>query len=248
MNGVCWLLVLGIPLLLVQRRLHQEIQLLFYVITRRGEVALALFSLLFFPGVLLHELSHYVAARLLGVHTGRLSLVPRPMKDGRLRLGYVETGQTDLVRDSLIGVAPLLSGGTVVAYAGLVGLGLSDLPVHLATPVQHLWREGMERIYCQPDFWLWFYLTFTVSSTMLPSSTDRRAWLPLGLVLLSLLGAVILAGAGPWLAAHFSQPLDRAIRIIALVFGISLALHVILLVPIWLARWLLSKMRGFRLV
>ena len=54
------------PLLLLQRALHREIQVVFLLITRRPEITVALFSLLFFPGVLLHEGSHYLMAKILG--------------------------------------------------------------------------------------------------------------------------------------------------------------------------------------
>ena len=43
------------PLLFAQRWLHREIQWVFLLLTRSQAVALGLFSLLFFPGVLLHE-------------------------------------------------------------------------------------------------------------------------------------------------------------------------------------------------
>src|SRR5512145_1583640 len=98
------------PLLFAQRWLHRETQLVFLLLTRSARLALGLFSLLFFPGVLLHELSHYLMARLLGVRTGRFSLLPELMPDGKLRLGFVETAETDIVRDALIGAAPLISG------------------------------------------------------------------------------------------------------------------------------------------
>ena len=60
LDGLWWLLLLLGPLLLLQRSLHREIQVLFLVVTRRPDIAIALFSVLFFPGVLLHEGSHYL--------------------------------------------------------------------------------------------------------------------------------------------------------------------------------------------
>ena len=44
------------------------------MITRRPEMAVALFSLLFFPGVLLHETSHYLMAKITGPFFGIFSL------------------------------------------------------------------------------------------------------------------------------------------------------------------------------
>mgnify|MGYP003348511744 CR=1 FL=1 len=78
-----------------------------------------IYNLIFLPGVFLHELSHFLMAKLLGVKTGSFSIIPQSLPDGRLQMGYVETGQTDIVRDSLIGIAPLVTGSLFIAYAGM---------------------------------------------------------------------------------------------------------------------------------
>ena len=66
-DGLIWLLALLAPALFLQRRLHFELQAIFLLITRHENAAIGMFSLLFLPGVLLHELSHFLMARLLGV-------------------------------------------------------------------------------------------------------------------------------------------------------------------------------------
>lgn len=248
LDGVFWLALSLAPLMMLQRGLQREIQLLFLYITRRVDLSITLFSALFFPGVLLHEGSHYVVARLLGVSTGRFSLLPRPVEDGKLQLGYVETSSTDWVRDALIGSAPLISGGLFVAYAGIIRLDLLSLAqtffgqsiqaVHLAL------RSALAR----PDFWLWFYLTLVVSSTMLPSASDRRAWLPMGIILSALLGLSLVFGAGPWMAENLAEPFNRVLKAISSVFGISVAMHLVLLPFIWAARKLLGRALGLEVV
>jgi hypothetical protein len=247
LDGLGWLLLMLGPLLYAQRWLHREIQLVLLVLTRRSNMTLGLFSLLFFPGVLLHEFSHYLTARLVGVKTGRFSLLPSLVEDGKLRLGYVETAQTDLLRDALIGTAPLISGGAAVAYLGITHLGLFPLAGFL---LQFDW-EGFWRVLAvlpdQPDFWLWFYLAFTISSTMLPSASDRRAWLPILLTMLILVVVALLAGAGPWMMENIAPWFNRAMRGAAGVFAISLALHLVLLLPFRLLRGLLMQLTGLRL-
>ncbi len=243
MESLSWLLLLG-PLLVLQRRLHFEAQALLLLLTRRHEIAQALFALLLFPGVLLHEVSHFLVARLLGVRTGRVSLLPQAQEGGRLRLGYVETASTDLLRDGLIGLAPLLAGGLFVAYAGSVHLGLSALWESVAGAPAGAALAALAALPGRPDFWLWFYLTFTVSSTMLPSASDRRAWLPLGLILAAGLGVGWLAGAGPWLAQHAAPLVLDLVRALALVLGITVGLHLVLLPPAWALRVGLSRLTG----
>ncbi|NLG99757.1 MAG: hypothetical protein GX491_20570 [Chloroflexi bacterium] len=236
------------PLLFAQRWLHREIQMVLLLLTRRPLIALGLFSLLFFPGVLLHELSHFAMAWLLRVRTGRFSLLPSLTEDGKLRLGYVETEEADLLREALIGSAPLLTGGAAVAYLGINHLGL--LPAASAL-LQRDWPalwQALAALPSQADFWLWFYLAFTISSTMLPSASDRRAWLPLVLVLLALVGLALFAGAGPWMFDHLAPWLNRAVRSLATVFGISLALHLVMLIPLRLVRGFISGITGLRIV
>jgi hypothetical protein len=90
-DGFVWLLLLLGPLLLLQRKVHFELQAFLLILIRRMDIVSVLFSLLFFPGVFLHELSHYMVARIVGVRTGKFSLLPQNQGNGRLQLGYVET-------------------------------------------------------------------------------------------------------------------------------------------------------------
>lgn len=248
LDGLGWLLLMLGPLLLSQRWLHREIQLVFFLITRRQNVTLILFSLLFFPGVLLHEGSHYLMARILGVRTGGFSLIPSLMPNGKLRLGYVETTASDFLREALIGTAPLITGGAVIAYLGVSKLGLVPLAPFMAQGDWASFWQGLLALPQQPDFWLWFYLAFTVSSTMLPSASDRQAWLPVVLVVLGLLLLALLAGAGPWMIENIAPWLNRAFQALATVFGVSLVLHLVMLLPFRLLRELLLRLTGQRIV
>lgn len=247
-DGLLWLLVLTVPLIYLQRSLHKEIQGVFLLLTRRADIALVLFSLLFLPGVFLHETSHYLMARLLGVKTGRFSLLPRPMDDGHLQLGYVETARTDVIRDSLIGAAPLLAGGISVALTGLWGLDLDTFWSLVVSGQIESLGAAIKTVAARPDFWLWLYLTFVISSTMLPSASDRRAWRFVLLVSGIVLAVVLLAGAGPWLVAHLAPPLNSGLRAVAVVFGISVSVHALILLVVYLLRKLLSKLFKLQVV
>jgi hypothetical protein len=246
--GLLWLLLLLGPLLIFQRWLHWEIQAIFLLITRRPDITVVLFSVLFFPGVLLHEASHWIMARLLGVRTAGFSLLPRPMDGGKLQMGYVKVSRTDWLRDALIGAAPLITGGLIVAYIGLAQLDLHALWDAAVTGGPAAIIAAIPALVEQKDFWLWFYLIVVVSSMMMPSESDRRAWLPLALVVLVLLAISLLAGAGHWMVEHLAWPLDQILRAIAVVFGISVLVHLVLLGPVWLIRRLLSRLLGLEVV
>lgn len=169
-----------VPLVLLQRLLHREIQAVLLLLTRHPQLTVALFSILFFPGVFIHETSHYLMAKLLRVRTRGFSLIPNTLPDGRLQMGYVETEAADIVRDSLIGLSPLIAGSLFVAYAGLNRLHLHTLWDVLRNGQINLFWMGLRLLPTVKDFYLWFYFTFAVSSTMMPSDSDRHSWIPMG--------------------------------------------------------------------
>jgi hypothetical protein len=240
-SNLGWFLVGVIGLAILQRRLHIEIQSVFFLITRRIDLALAIFSILFLPGVILHELSHYFIARLLGVPTGRISIIPQSLPDGRLRMGYVETAATDFFRDALIGAAPLIAGSVFVAYAGLVHLDFASIWQQLSLGDMSSLIPTVSQVTDQPDFWIWFYLIFVVSSTMFPSETDRRAWIPVLLMLGFLFALLLISGAGPRLWENLGSTLMSLIDILSLIFILSAFVHLILLPPLWLLRLSLER-------
>ncbi len=244
LDGLGWLLLTLVPLLFLQRALHREIQAIVLIVTRSPGVAMGSFSLLFFPGVFLHESSHFVMARLLGVHTGGFSLIPQPLPDGRLQLGYVETETSDILRDSLVGAAPLIVGALFVAYASVSRLHLVVLWDTLRTGEWSLFFMGLQALPGLPDFGLWIYLTFVISSTMMPSESDRHAWLPLGVAAGILIGLAVLAGAGPWMLANVAPPLNQFMRGTALVLLVSVVLHFILIIPLLLIHRILTQATG----
>lgn len=248
LGGLLALLVSFFPFLLVQRWLHQELESFFLLITRRPELAIGLFALSFFPGVLLHELGHYLMARLLRVRTAAFSLVPQARADGSVQLGYVSVRKVDKLRDALIGAAPLLTGGLVVAALGSWKLGLAELFPLLAAGDPGSFFAGLASLPELPDFWLWFYLTFVISSSMLPSRSDRQAWLPVMLGLMGVVFVALLAGAGPWMVSRVLPILNRGLGAVALVFGISLVLHLGLIVPLWGVNRLICRMTGMKIV
>jgi len=241
------LVILG-PFIILQRRLHWEIQAIFLLMTRRHDIAIVLFSLLFLPGVFIHEVSHYVMARLLGVRTGRLSIIPRPMEDGRLQLGYLETSRADFLRDALIGLAPLLFGGLFIGYIAIKPLGVPDIWSSFTGRTAEGVLQGIVIAFSKADFWLWFYLAFAISSTMMPSRSDRRGWLPVGLLVLAILLVGITTGAGPWFVQHASSVLERIFLAFLFVLGTGLVVHLILLLPLMFLRTILTRLTGYKVV
>jgi hypothetical protein len=242
--GFLWFLLMLLPLIFLQRLLHREVQAVFLILTGRPGLTMGIFSLIFLPGVFLHELSHFVMAKLLRVPTGRFSLLPQPLPDGRLQLGYVETGRADIVRDSLIGAAPLIAGTIFVAYVSLYQLDMRILWDTLRNGQFGLFWMGVSALPRVQDFSLWFYFTFAVSSTMMPSESDRHAWLDLAISVGVIFGVALLVGAGPWMLSNVAPLVSNFLSSVAVIFGLSAAIHILLIIPFMFLHRVLARATG----
>jgi hypothetical protein len=238
-------------LLLMQRWIHSRLHGVAYLLTGNRNWAVALYAITLFPGVLLHELSHWLAARLLGVRTGSFSLLPKVKRDGSIQLGYVEYYRSQNLgstRESVIGAAPLITGTAVVV---LIGLYIFDLPTFLTTiAAGDLDRLvfALVQLARTADFFVWLYLIFAVSNAMMPSASDRRAW-PAFLTLLALVMAALwLLGLQDILVAGFLGPLAALFGYLGLAFSLTIGVNLVFMAVLALLEQLLAWIKGVRVV
>jgi len=244
LSGLFWFILMLVPLIILQRLLHREIQSVFLILSRDARITMGIFSIIFLPGVFLHELSHFVMAKILRVPTGRFSILPRSLPDGRLQLGYVETSRADIVRDSLIGAAPLIIGTLFVAYVAIYRFEMRVLWDVFRNGQFDLFWIGVRALPNVRDFYVWFYFTFVVSSTMMPSESDRHAWLELVISVGVLFSLTLLFGAGPWMLSNLAPRISNFLGFVAVIFGLSSLVHVLLILPTALIHRLLTQVTG----
>ena len=142
-------------------------------LTRSHTRAIQLLALLFFPGVLIHELGHFLMASLLFVPTGEIEFLPK-VQEGGVKLGSVAIAKTDPFRRLLIGVAPVLGG-----------IGIMLLAVYYLVP---LWPLSWHT-------YVFVYVLFEIGNTMFSSKKDLEGALGLVVFLGFLLGCLFILGA-----------------------------------------------------
>lgn len=237
-------------LLLVQRWIHRHLRGVAFLLTGRQSWAVIAYALILFPGVLLHELSHWLFANLLGVRTGAVSLLPRQQADGSIQLGYVEYyrhRRLDPIRESLIGGAPLITGTVVIL---LIGLRVFDVPA-LSQAVASGEIDGLtsalSEVFSTPDFFLWLYLLFSVSNAMLPSPSDRRAW-PAFIVLLAVIaGALLLLRQQEFLLDGLAGPVATIFGFLGLAFTLAIGVDLVFMFVIYVIETVVSRLKNVEL-
>lgn len=216
-----WLLLALAPLLYLEQWIHRHAQGLGLLLTRDPDLALIVYSLIFLPGIIVHEGSHWLMATILLVRAPKISFWPRRQPNGMLRLGYVETERVDFFRESLIGAAPLIAGCGAILVIGYRRLAVGPIGLALAAGDPGAVFQALGSTLAASDVLIWLYLIFAVSNAMMPSASDRRAW-PLFLALLAAVGAVAYwAGFWPYLAQNLAGPLTAGLRVIASAFTLT---------------------------
>lgn len=239
-----WLLLSLALLIPLERWMHRRLQGLWLLLFNNPDIALILYSLMLLPGVFVHEASHWLMATLLGVRTGHFSVVPERMPNGVLRLGYVETARVDFVREALIGIAPLLAGSAMVVWIGFARLNVGAVGAALANGDLLGFIQIWQAVFQVSDAWLWVYLLFAISNSMLPSASDRRAWPMVATVAVLMGGLVALIGFGPAVLQALAAPVDAALRALAVAFTITVGLNLALLPFLAGLEWLLVRLTG----
>ena len=231
-------------LLIIRRKFTQLLfDVLIRVVKNKRFVGL-IYGFLFLPGVVLHEGSHWLVAKLLRVQTHRFSLVPTWTEQGTLRFGYVEMTKPDHIRASLVGLAPMIFGTVVVLWVALEVLALEVVFGALFLGDLSLAMDHLKGVFELPFVWLWMILLITVSNMMLPSASDRASWVPVAVFLALLLIPVILWQPDVARIEWLNGIVEGSFKSLATAFGITAILDLILFLPLWVIGRVLGVRRA----
>jgi hypothetical protein len=157
-------------LFFLSREVINQLARFFVRITGSTKKTIYIMALIFFPGTFLHEISHFMFALFLLVPVWQVNLIPKINDDGSVILGSVPIGKTDPIRRTLIGIAPVILGISLIFsvwwYANQFGFTSTG------------WLG------------LWIFLTFIASNTMFSSRKDLEGTLEL-LIIIVILGGIL---------------------------------------------------------
>lgn len=241
MSLLVFLIVFALTVLL-QQWLHRHIQGLAFALTGNPGCAVRLLFCLLLPGVLLHETSHYVVAKLLLVRTNGISVGVGRAKKNQVSLGSVNVERSDPVRQSLIGVAPFVVGISAILLVAGWGFGLwPDAGLSLEQMFQRVREYAHDW-----TTWLDLYLIFAVSTAMIPSESDRESWGPV--ITLFGLGVAILSliGWAPRVPPNLVLLARQLLEALTFALGLAAIVNGAVAVALWVLELMVERIGGKR--
>lgn len=170
-------LILGIILAFLKNRIEKTINLTGFLIFGERKAGVYLYFILFFPGIILHEVSHLFMAEILGVPTGEINLFPKVIDKETYQLGITKTAKANPIKEGLIGLAPFITGIAAILFIFHFLLGLPI--INILSPQLFLASLSKLNLADPARLVLSGYLTFAFSNTMFLSDSDRRSWIVL---------------------------------------------------------------------
>lgn len=149
------------------------------------------YSLLFLPGTLIHELAHFLTAAVLMVPTGTITIFPEEMEDNRVRLGSVRVARTDFFRASIIGLAPIIVGSILLLFIYESYFAAHNIVITNLTALETI---NWLLLVSQPVTLALLYLTIAIANTMFTSKEDTKYWPAFFIFLIPIIGIIYLSG------------------------------------------------------
>ncbi len=228
--------------------LHQHIFKVGWLSTRQYQTTTILYYAFFLPGIVLNQFLFWLAAGFLNVRAERSIVWPQKQEIGELKLDFIRLQKNvDPLRLAIIHTMPLLVGMVVVWHIAnniiavpvfLVALGGNQFLDQLGPALGHFSRI--------PDLWLWVYLAFTISNTMMPNFEAMRGWrvaliaVGIGIVILYIVGA-----GNQVILNNLRGPVNDALNSLSTLFAIIIGIDVFVVAVLGTIEALIERFTGY---
>lgn len=143
-------LVQVVVLYIFSRAVVKQLYSFFDIFIKSQKLVFIMVSILYFPGTIIHEMSHFFAAIILFLNVKDIRIFPE-FENDHIRLGSVSFEKKDFIRGILVGVAPII-------FAMLIFFIIATNSLYPTSSF------GLNILFG--------YLIFTISSTMFSSKKD----------------------------------------------------------------------------
>ncbi len=215
-----------IALYILSGALTQGLFDVFVLLFRSRTIGVTAISVITFPGTVIHELSHLFTAEVLGVHTGKLTLVPEGLDDpsansgqGEIKAGSVMIAATDPFRRYIIGLAPIFTGLIFITALSYLLINPTVIPITL--PELSIFNYQFSIISL-----LILYLLLAISNSMFSSKEDLKGFIPFLIALAAMIAAAYFAGLRIGLTGALLDFVIKILDALTKSLGVVLALNI----------------------
>lgn len=212
----------------IEHWLHQHIFKVGWLVTKNFQTTTILYYTFFLPGVFLNQFVYWLTAGMLDVRADRDIKWPEKQDVGELKLDFIQLSKkANPMKVALISIAPLIVG---LAFVLFVANNVFDIQTVLAESNDGTlasFATVLRTLTSSPDFWLWFYLLFTVSNTMNPDFSAFASWQRLVWIAVIALFPLFIIGVGDEIiGGAIAGPITTILNLLSSAFIIIVAFDI----------------------
>jgi len=203
-------------LYLSKAQMTRDLSLFIHHLGGGHKAAIIVWSIIFLPGTIIHEVSHFLAAAFTGARTGKIEIFPEYLEDEveevdrqSVTLGYVQTQRLNPLQGFLVGTAPFVSGMALLIF----------------------FSSRFQQNYYSNNFRLLIlegYLFFTIANSFFPSWSDIKQTITL--TILFTVGALVAWFFGFQLLLDTSSPVWKMLDYLWVAFSISVIINSVFII------------------
>ncbi len=227
MPTVIWTIVALASVFLLRNFFIRYLMTASILFTGSQKLGKILYVAVFFPGVVIHELSHFFVACLLGVRTGTFEIFPRETQ-ATVSLGSLKVAKTDFIRNACIGAAPLFVGLLLMVTIARLIFPFTLEIQSVDIIIQTLCTNWSSKIL------VYFYLLFAISNTMALSKSDREGLLPMLATLASVGFIAVISPKASTLLGIFQETVTTGLNSLAVALTFVFSLNLVCFSPLYI--------------
>jgi len=230
----------------IERWLHQHIFKVGWLLTRNYETTTILYYTIFLPGVLLHEVVYWLMAGVMNVRADRSIQWPEKQEIGDLQLNFIRLApKAHPIKRAIIATTPLFVGLMAI---WLIAVNIFQLETVIATAGSGQLYEvanAISVLTSAPDFWLWFYISFTIANTMFPSiPKDMSGWWQVAGAIGVIITVFVILGIGQSFLANITLTLTQLLNTLSLTLILTLLINFVMVMVLGFIEYSVERVTG----
>lgn len=229
-----------------ERWLHQHIFKVGWLLTRNHQITTILYYIVFLPGALLHEAVRWLATGALNARASRVIKLPQKQEIDKLELNFIKLAPgAHLIKRAVIAAAPLVAGLLALWVIAMNAFALETV-LSIAAPGQlDDVARAVSALTAQADFWLWFYVAFTIANTMFPTTPVKlRGWRQIGAAALPIIIIALVLGIGQTFAAETGETIRQLLNSLTVILSLTTLINVLMVIVLGTVEAVIEGLTG----
>ena len=230
-----------------EKWMRQHVFKVGWLLSRNNKATVIFYYTAFLPGILLHELITWLIAGICNVRATRAVQLPQQEQIDELQLGFVRIANVvHPFKRLVIELAPLFVALLALWHIAIDILDLSGTWALADSGDLDDVFLAISRVTSTADFWLWFYLSFTIANTMMPdmpAALKGRKGLPLALGVMLLVSIVL--GLGAFRSSEISATAESLLSSLTIVLLAIMCANLVMVLGLGSIEALIERITGY---